>query len=66
MLGLSALKSGMISQLFRRPPKFGYVGDTSGFNADRNPVVHSINARISHDPVITISCGADDAYVWYE
>jgi len=27
MRGLSALKSGMISQLFRRLPKFGYVGD---------------------------------------
>jgi len=29
-------------------------------------VVHSINARISPDPVTTWYCGADDAYVWYE
>ena len=31
MRGLSALKSGMISQLFRRLPKFGYVGGTCNF-----------------------------------
>jgi len=43
-----------------------FVGGTSGFKTNREPVVHSINARINHDPVITISCGADDAYVWYE
>jgi len=37
--------------------------DITSFKADRNPAVHSINARINHDSVITISCGANDAYV---
>ncbi len=45
MRGLSALKSGMLPQLFRRLPKFGYVGGITGFVPDSITTISCIGRQ---------------------
>ena len=57
MRGLSALKSGMISQLIRRLSKFAYVGDIQDSDGHQNTkmtMMYHQCGSISPDDVITV------------